>query len=328
MTRITRRLGAALALLLAIGAAAVPLAHGGQVRVNVSNNFFAPYAVNINQGDHVVWVWLGSPHTVTSWDSVNVDPNGTIFDSQPTHIGQNATTRFSWRSDRTGHVPYVCVPHMSDPMTGRVIIAPLTQPPTVNVSDFRLTEVQFNVPGGLDLIEITNLGGAAGDLRSYRIAAGGAAVAISPTADVPVPAQGRIVVHTNEAGTNNNPPGHYYVALGDLTDAAGSLSLYVPSTVTAQSALTNSALMLDFVQWGAGGQANEATAGAAGFWTAGQSVNGVAAGHSIEYCAEESLEHGILSWAEISPPNFGTTNDCATPTLTHTWGRLKTLYRP
>jgi hypothetical protein len=214
-------------------------------------------------------------------------------------------------------------------MFGRIIISPLTQPPTIPVADFRLTEVQFNVPGGNDLIEIANLGAAAGDLRSFRIAAAGAAVTIVGT-DFAVPAQGRVVIHSNEAGTNNTPTGHIYLpALGPLNDASGSLSLYVPSTLSPQNALTNSDLMLDFVQWGAGAQANEATAGAAGFWTSGEFVDGVAAGHSIEYCANPpALDHGIGRWAEIFPTNFGSNNDCADPVLTQTWGHLKVLYRP
>jgi plastocyanin len=336
MTRSIRRRSAAFGLaLLMLGAFLVPAAHAGQVRVNVgpaSTTTFSPYAVNINQGDHVVWVWIGSSHTVTNWtiptDSVNVNWDGTIFDSQSTHVGQPNTTRFSWKSDRTGHVPYVCVPHIGDNMSGRVIISPLTQPPTIPVADFRLTEVQFNVASGLDLIEISNLGGAAGDLRSFRLAAGGAAVPIVAT-DFPVAAGGRVVIHTNEAGTNNTPPGHIYgTGLGALNDASGSLSLYVPSTVAAQSALTNAALLLDFVQWGAGAQANESTAGSVNFWTAGEFIDGVAAGHSIAYCANQFLTHGIDRWAEISPPSLGDLNDCGTPVLSQTWGMLKVLYRP
>lgn len=336
MTRITRRRSAAFGLaLLALGALLIPAAHAGQVRVDVGSGglFFAPYAVNINQGDHVVWVWLSSTHTVTNWntpaDSQNASVDGTIFDSQPSHLGQPASTRFSWRSDRTGHVPYVCVPHMSNNMTGRVIISPLANPPTIPVADFRLTEVQFNVPFGKDLVEISNLGAAAGNLQSFRlaVAATGTGVAVSATS-FPVPAGGRVVVHTNETGTNDDPPGHVYMALGDLNDLAGSLSLYVPSTVSSQSALTNSALMLDFVQWGAGAQANEATAGAASFWTSGQSIDGVAAGHSIAYCANQELDHGIGRWAEIAPPSLGVLNDCNTPVISQTWGYLKTIYRP
>ncbi len=323
--------------LLMLGALLTLEAHGGQVRVNVGTGGFnfSPYAININQGDHVVWVWVGSGHNVANWtlpaDSESVVPasDGTIFRSEltPSGIGQPSSTRYSWKSDRTGDLPYVCVPHFPN-MSGRVIVSPLTQPPTIAVADFRLTEVQFNVPTGQDLVEISNLGAAAGDLRSFRLAAAGAAVTIVTT-DFAVPAGGRVVLHTNQGGTNNSPPGHIYApTIGDLNGTAGSLSLYTPSTLSFQNALTNSSLMLDFVQWGAGAQANEATAGAVNFWTSGQSIDGVAAGHSIAYCANSTLDHGVLRWAEIAPPSLGALNDCNTPVLGQTWGHLKVLYRP
>jgi len=332
MRRTFRRCIAACVFSLFLFGASV--ASGGQVRVNVGtpSNQFAPYAVNINEGDHVVWVWTAGNHTVTNWttenDSLGVTVDGSIFDSDPGggHLGQGTTTRYSWKSDRTGALTYQCVPHLPE-MTGRVIVSPLTTPPTVPVADFRLTEVQFNVAGGLDLIEIANLGAAAGDLRSFRLAAGGAAVAVVGT-DFAVPVGGRVTIHTNETSANN-PTNIYLPALGALADASGSVSLYAPSTLSFQNALTHSALMLDFVQWGAGGQANEPTAGAAGFWTAGTSVDSVAAEHSIEYCANATLDHGVDHWAEISPPNFGgPTSDCTTPVLSESWGRLKIRYRP
>jgi len=318
---------------LVVVALLAPVAHGGQVRVNVGapTNTFTPYAANINAGDHVVWVWIGGFHTVTNWtlpdDSLNLSSDGSIFDSGGAPLGVSGA-RFSWKSDRTGHVPYVCVPHRPD-MSGRVIASPLTTPPTIPVADFRLTEIQFNVPSDRDLIEIANLGQAAGDLRSFRLAISGTGtgVAIS-AADFPVPSLGRVIIHTNETGTNNTPPGHIYVpGLGALPDAMGSVALYVPNTLAPGNALTNAAMMIDFVQWGTGGQANEGAADVAGFWTPGTSINDVAAGHSIEYCENSPYVHGVSQWREISPPNFGTTANCTTPTRSESWGRLKIIYR-
>jgi hypothetical protein len=209
-------------------------------------------------------------------------------------------------------------------MTGRVIISPLTDPLTIAVSDFRITEVQFNVAGGQDLIEISNLGGAAGNLGRYRLAIGAAGVEFSFN-NYAVPAGGRVTVHLNQAGANNFP--NIFIPGASLPDAAGSIALYVPSTLSFQNTLGNPDLMIDFVQWGAPGQANEVTANLAGLWTVGTSINGVAAGHSIEYCANAALDHGVSRWAEISAPNFGGNGDCATPVLGDTWGQLKVLYR-
>ena len=327
------RVASCLLLLVAL-TLSLPVAHAGQVRVTVGGggNNFSPYAANINGGDHVVWVWAGGSHTVGNWnlpdDSTGFSTDGSIFDSGGEPFGLSGA-RFSWKSDRTGVIPYVCAPH-NNFMTGRVIVAPLTFPPTVPVADFRLTEVQFNVPGGLDLIEIANLGDAAGDLRSFRLTISGAGtgVEISPTANFPVPASGRVIIHTNESGTNNTPPGHIYVlGLGALPDAAGSIALYVPHSLAPGNALTNANMMIDFVQWGASGQPNEGTANLAGFWSPGTSISDVAAGHSIEYCENSPFIHGVNEWREISPPNFGISQHCTTPTLSESWGRLKIIYR-
>jgi len=321
-----------LASLIVLAVLAGASARAGEVRVNVGQGgqVFIPYAVNINQGDHVVWVWIGSGHNLANWtlpsDSVSLNVDGSIFDSEPVNHGaQNNTTRFSWKSDRTGTVPYVCVIHIPN-MSGRIIISPLTTPPTMPVADFRLTEVQFNVAGGQDLIEIANLGAAAGDLRSYRIAttASGTGVPIVAT-DFPLASGARVTIHTGVAGANTATD-IFTPAIGNLGDAAGSVALYVPSTLSPQNALTNANLMIDFVQWGAGGQANETTAGLASFWAQNTSINNVAAGHSIEYCASATHEHGANHWAEISPPNFGSNSDCTTPVLTDTWGRVKIIY--
>src|SRR5262245_29138072 len=320
------RTGTALGMLLAL---AVADARAGQVRVSVqAGNVFNPYKVNINQGDHVVWVWTGGTHNVASSappaDSTN--PDGAIFNSNPGGFGQPSTTRFTWKSDRTGTVPYVCVVHSPD-MTGRIFIVPLTSPPTNPVADIRLSEVQFNVAGGQDLIEIANLGAAAGDLRSYRIAtsASGTGVSIVNT-DFPIAAGARVTLHTAQAGPNT-PTDIFAPGIGSLNDAAGSVALYVPSTLAPQNALTNTNLMIDFVQWGAPGQANETTAAIANFWGTGTSIDGVAAGHSIEYCATATGEHGASKWAEVAVPNFGSNGNCSTPIAGETWGRLKIIYR-
>jgi plastocyanin len=323
-----RRLAGAALLLAVLIAAPAP---AGQVRVDVGagGQAFTPYAVNINSGDHVVWVWVAGSHTVTSWtatDSANFTFSGSVFDSDQggNHFGQSTTTRFSWKSATAGIVRYVCVPHLPD-MSGRIIVSPLADPPTIAVSDFRITEVQFNVPGGQDLIEITNLGGAQGNLGRYRLAVGATPLEFGFN-NYPVPAGGRVVVHLNQSGANNFP--NIFVPGANLPDAAGSLGLYVPSTLSQQNALTNASLMIDFVQWGAPGQANETTANIAGFWTAGTSINGVAAGHSIEYCANATLDHGIARWAEVNTPNFGTNGNCATPVLGETWARRARVIAP
>jgi plastocyanin len=295
-------------------------AQAGQVRVTVGNGSqnFAPRAVNANVGDQIVWVWATGGHSCTSGDSSTVTPDG-HWDSG---LLAGSGLGFGWK------VPaglttyrYYCTPH-APAMAGRVIV----NGSSIAVSDFRITEVQFNEAAGHDLIEITNLGDAAGDLARYRLAvANGASVALPLLNFVPVAPGGTITVHTNQAGTNTATD-LFAPTLGNLGDASGAIALYVPGP-TLTFGLTNVDQLVDYVAWGASNGPNETVADGAGFWNAGEFVPAVAAGHSIEFCGTTG-QHGAARWYDNGTPNFsGAAENCATPVRTSSWGRIKTLYR-
>ncbi|MEO5987542.1 MAG: plastocyanin/azurin family copper-binding protein [Candidatus Eisenbacteria bacterium] len=285
----------------------------GQVRVNVSSNAFTPRAVNINVGDHVVWIWTGGTHSVTSGDSATNSPSG-FFNT--TAVGPTST--FSFLTSTVQIIPYYCIPH-APAMAGQVIVQ---AGGNTNASDFRISEVMF--AGGEDRVEIANLG-ASGDLSKYRLKISGQSVAvlqIGTTTNISSSAGSRIVLHLGTTGTNSTTD-LFFSALS-LPDAAGSVALYVPNTVTPSLALATQ--IIDFVQWGASAQENEATANTVGYWASGSSVNNVAPGHSIEFCGTPG-QYGVGFWSEVAIPNFGSNGGCSTPTVRSTWGRIKSLYR-
>ena len=286
-------------------------AMAGQVRVNVSNFAFTPRAANINTGDHLVWIWTGGSHSVTAGDSALSNTTGQ-FDTNV----QAVNSSFSFKTSTLGLIRYYCIPHAPD-MAGRLIVQ---SSGNSNASDFRITEVLFS--GGEDRVEIANLG-ASGDLARYRLKISGQAVAsLGSTNNLSVPAGGRVVVHFGVTGTNTTTD-LFFPALS-LPDAAGSVALYVPNTVAPSLATVSQ--IIDFVQWGASAQENEGTANSAGYWASGSSINGVAPGHSVEFCGTPG-QYGVANWSEVATPNFGSNGGCATPTVRSTWGRIKTLYR-
>jgi hypothetical protein len=194
------------------------------------------------------------------------------------------------------------------------------------VSDFRITEVLYRAgSGGADLIEITNMGPAAGDLGRYRIAISGSNASI-PLASVVVPSAGQVTIQPASSGSNTAT--HIFLpSLTALPDVMGSVALYAPNTVGGQTSLSNATQIIDFVQYGATGQDNEATAIAAGLWTALDFAPSVGTeGHSIEFCGNRSSRGGD-QWSEVSTPNFGSDGNCITPARQSTWGRIKSLYR-
>ena len=283
----------------------------GQVRVDVANIQFTPATVTINHGDHVVWVWQNGTHSATSGSSCTSDG---IFNSGL--VAAAAGVSFSWKSGAQASVPYFCIQHCDLGMTGMIAFGT-----GVSVADFRLTEIQYNVAGGKDLIEITNHGGAVGNLGDYRLSVQSSVAVTLPLASISVPGGSQVVLHCNASGTNTATD-VFLPTVPDLP-TAGSVALYVPNSQTPSLALTDQ--IIDFVQWGAAGGPNEATANGAALWTTGQFVPGVADGHSIELC--DFNTRGASAWAGISVPNFGSYGACATPVTPATWGNVKVLYR-
>ncbi|MCC6650228.1 MAG: hypothetical protein IT348_03650 [Candidatus Eisenbacteria bacterium] len=313
-SRMLRLLAGSLALL----ALAAPLALAKQVRIAVTNFDFTPRYADLNVGDHAVWIWNNTVHTVTSGDTNSMAPDGR-FNSGDVAV---ASITYSWKTNVTGMVQYYCIPHWPG-MVGGLQVA---SSGAAGLSDFRITEVQYNVAGSLDLVEVTNMG-ATGDIGMYRLKVNGTnAVTLrnGPSTSLPVAAGAKLVLHLNSSGVNSATD-LYLSGIPGLGDAAGSVAIYVPNTVN--TALTDATQIIDYVAWGTtGGQENEATAASASLWSSGQVVGLVAAGQSMEFCGQAG-QYGAARWYANPTPNFGGADNCLTPTVTTTWGRIKTLYK-
>jgi plastocyanin len=304
---------AALALL-------APVAHAAQVRVEVFNFAYAPRAANLNPGDHVTWIWTGGTHTVTQGDSASLSIGAFNTGNRASSAGTN-TAAFSWRFPSAGTTLYYCIPHAPE-MAGRVIVSGATGLPK---ADLRITEVLYNATATGDLIEITNLGTAAGDLGRWRIAVNGVATVVAANS-FPVPAGGSVVVHC-VAGTNTATD-LFLSGLGNLPDSTGTLALYAPNTVN--TALTDATQMVDFVKWGVTANALESIATGNGYWSSIAVPTVGAPGRAIAYCGVPG-QYGPTQWGEVSAPTFGSfgtgSQNCTTPAHPSTWGRVKSLYR-
>ena len=310
------RLVPATLVALALAAPVAGPALAGQVRVNVINNLFVPSGVTVNAGDQVVWVWLAGTHTVTSGDTLACAADGTFNSGSMTGAGKS----FAWKTPASaGNGPYYCAPHCFGGMWGSIF---RVTTPAVAVSDFRIHEVRFTLDHLNDFVEVANVGAATGDLGRYRLSVTGAGPQELPLNNIVVASGGRVVIWLGRTGTNTQTELFFPAVTLPRT---GSAALYTPMTVVSQTALTRADLCLDYVQWGAGGQQNEATAVTAGRWVTGEFVDAVADGHSIAFCGTIG-QVGSVAWSGIEIPNPGTT-DCSTPAARSTWGRLKVTYR-
>jgi plastocyanin len=68
--------------------------------INIQNNTFNPSSLQISVGDTVKWV---------NMDSVQHEPKGRVFDSEP--LGQNGTFEYTFNS--AGNYVYQCAIHPS-----------------------------------------------------------------------------------------------------------------------------------------------------------------------------------------------------------------------
>ncbi len=265
------------ALLATLASIAVPAtSRAGEVRVNISNFAFSPVDATLNLGDHMVWIWTGGSHSTTSGDPFG-SPSGPVPDGIWDSGVRSLGGEYSWKADRSDMLTYYCVLHWASYMIGSVNIVPSG----AGASDFRITEVQYNVAGGQDLIEIANLGTDPGDLGRYRLSVTpGASSAVAPMS-VLVPPGGRVTLHANQAGVDS-PTQIYLPSLPDLPDV-GALTLYVPFSPPG-AALDDPGQVVDYVEWGQADAPHEAAAAAAHLWTAGTYVPPVGTGNSMEFC--------------------------------------------
>mgnify|MGYP002386389107 CR=1 FL=1 len=234
-SRSYRMAAAALALL----ALAAPSVFAKQIRINVTNFDFTPRYASMNQGDHAVWIWNNSSHTVTQGDTADVPvtpTQGALFNSGDLQL---PGLTYSWKSTVSGLVQYYCIPHWPSMVGGLDIVASGAQ----GLSDFRITEVQYNVAGSLDLIEITNLG-ATGDLGMYRLKVSGAGLSTGnilrngSATSLPVLAGAKFVIHLNASGVNDGAAfesSSVRVSTTSMTGVRGSVSALAAPEVAESS---------------------------------------------------------------------------------------------
>jgi plastocyanin len=93
---------------------------------------FVPATANIVQNDTVNWSWSGSFHSSTSGTVNNgaATPNG-LWDSGVNNVPHS----FSHTFTSAGTFPYYCSIHFGSGMTGSVIVAAASLPPSITITN-------------------------------------------------------------------------------------------------------------------------------------------------------------------------------------------------
>ena len=164
-----------------------------------------------------------------------------------------------------------------------------------------INEVLYDPLGtdlGNQLIELKNTGTAIGDIGGWWFCYRFEYYDIPE--DVSIEPGAFLVIHLGTTGDNSATD--IYIQFASALNANSSdLSLYLDGNFTSPSS------MIDFVQWGSGGNGRESVAVAAGIWMEGDFVPDVQEGHSIAYDGSGDTS---ADWCDDSTPAIGGENDC------------------
>ena len=141
-------------------------------------------------------------------------------------------------------------------------------------------------------MELYNAGLAPMDLTGYDLRLGTAGYyTLPPFVLAP---DSSVVIHVNTGG--NDTSAHLYTGpmAGGMSNVAASIVLFDGTDHSAET-------MVDFVQYGAGGQAWESAAATAGLWTEGDFVPAVVEGDSINLRPDGNDSNTGTDWQACNP---------------------------
>jgi hypothetical protein len=160
-----------------------------------------------------------------------------------------------------------------------------------------ISEVLYNPSSGsdsgLEWVEIYNNTGSEVVMDGYNLYADGYGYYTFPS--FRLPSGNLVVVHINTAGTDSATDLYTGSGGSNMSDTAGSIAIFNSST-------HNSSTIIDYLEYGSGGQTWQPAAVAAGIWTAGDYIKNVTTvGNSIALKNKAIDNNKSTDWQEQSP---------------------------
>ncbi len=173
-----------------------------------------------------------------------------------------------------------------------------------------INEFMYDAPGGdpgNEWIEIVNTAGEAIDMTGYDLRCGEAGFYTFPVFTLQPGT--RVTVHIDLEGTDSETDLYTGFTSQNMSNSHDSAVLFNSTSHTTGT-------IVDFIQYGEGGQSWEGTAVSAGIWTEGAYVEIIPSGNTLGLCPDGSDNNSVEDWYEFDVPTMGGPNDCpqATPT--------------
>ncbi len=166
-----------------------------------------------------------------------------------------------------------------------------------------INEIFYDPEGldtGLEWVEIINTSDIIIDITGYDLSFGEGGYYTFPSFSI---GPGVLAtVHNNLSG-EDTATDLYSPGTLNMPNIADSIALF-------DSTEHNEDTIVDFVQYGSGGNAFETTADAAGIWTAGEYIEDVAEGHSTGLCPDGEDNDATTDWHDFTNETEGEFNDC------------------
>ncbi len=164
------------------------------------------------------------------------------------------------------------------------------------------------VDTGLEWIEIVNTSIYSVNLQDYDLRCGSGG--FYTFGDFLLTSGSYVVVHNNAEGEDT--------ATDLYTGPTSNMGNTHDSIVLFNSTTHSTGTIVDFVQYGAGGESWESTAVGAGIWTEGDYVPDVTEGSSIGLCPNGADNDSSADWQELTITTAGGENECSDVTVTPT----------
>ncbi|MBN1551557.1 lamin tail domain-containing protein [bacterium] len=179
----------------------------------------------------------------------------------------------------------------------------------VGKSQVVINEIYYDAPDsdtGYEWIELINTGVSSINLNGYDLKPDIASY--YTFGDFILNPDSRVIIHVNTMGENT--PTELYAGLSsNMGNTSGSIVLFSSTTHSP-------ATIVDFVQYGAGGQTWESAAVTAGIWTEGDFAVDVQEGYSLNL-NPDAVDNNLGSdWSECDPSPLNVNCPAITPTET------------
>ena len=164
-----------------------------------------------------------------------------------------------------------------------------------------INEIFYNPIGtdtGLEWIELYNPNSTPVDLSEWNLDPSSASYYTFPT--FTLSPDSYVIIHIN-SNSENTITDLYVYPSSNMSNTAGPIALF-----NSSERVTNN--LIDYMEYGAGGQTNESKAVSAGLWTAGEYTPNANEGKSLAY---KGSGNGATNWQE-SDPTPGAANSQST----------------